>query len=128
MKLRISLAALVIAALSGCSTFGNLDSGLSALNGRNIHDAINVLGYPASQQQIAGQTVYTWSIDNSTQYQMPNTTTTSGYAGGVPFSATTTGTQAVNMSYLCTIKLGTDSDGRIVNYDWSGNLAGCDRW
>ena len=52
----------VFALLAGCEAalIKNMDRGLQAFVGKDIHSAITVLGEPNRQQAIAGDTVYTW--------------------------------------------------------------------
>ncbi len=55
-----ALSLTACASLTGCAVGGDMELGLSRLVGRNVKDVVSVLGYPTSQVQVAGDTVYTW--------------------------------------------------------------------
>ncbi len=126
---RVVLGAIVAVALSGCSTFDTLDTGLAGLVGQPLDVAISRLGYPDGSMNVADTTVYVWGHDTSVTMPQYGSQTTSGYVGNTPFSSTTygqTGTSTVN--YECTIRLGVNQQNVIVRYDWEGNLGGCMRY
>jgi hypothetical protein len=125
--MRLSLVvgiALAAPALSSC-VFQRLNEGLPRLMGRDIHEAINVLGYPSDQRVIAGDTVYTWSTGATVPFPVTNYSTTTGI-NGAPFQMTTATPGFVPMSLPCQIQLATNGEGRIINWRWQGNLGGCD--
>lgn len=126
MKNALILSALL---LIGCVEPGpQIDSGLTLLIGQDIHAAIDRLGYPASQREIAGDTVYTWSTDRRTTMTLPTTHTTTGNVDGTPFYATTTGTEDIPLHFHCAIQIATDGVGKIKRYEWEGNRGGCGRY
>ncbi len=51
--------------LAACVSFANMDAGLQRLMGHDVHDAIDVIGYPTSQAEIAGDTVYDWYVQSN---------------------------------------------------------------
>lgn len=120
--------AIVVAAvaLSGCATFGQLEDGLNALVGRHEKEAFSALGYPNSKQEFSGDTVYYWGESRNSAVFMPQTATTTGYVGRTPVFGTTTSSQLVPVSYNCTIKLVVGEGKVIKDWEFSGNLAGCE--
>lgn len=104
----IALAAIV--SLAGCIS-GPMQKGTDSLLGHNIQFAIDKLGFPSGQREIAGGTVYVWAANRgSVATVMPT-----GNGGGFGMAA----------QYYCIIQLGTDSNGTITRTQWEGNLAGC---
>lgn len=124
----VLFAAAVAATLTGCVTFGDLDRGLQSLVGQPLDRAVDVLGYPTTQLQVAGDTVYVWSVDRRGTLLMPQTTTMNGYVGTTPVGGSATTMQAVPMHGDCTIKLGVGADNVVKRYDWEGNHMGCDSY
>ncbi|MBG7619367.1 hypothetical protein I5R65_07815 [Herbaspirillum sp. AP02] len=118
------------AALTGCATWGQLDDGLKGLLGQPIDVAINKIGYPNSEQTIAGRKLYRWGSSSQQMAYMPTTTTTNGYAGVgsgfTPYSSTTTGGTFVPLNYTCQITLEVDAKQIIQRYQADGNLGGCE--
>lgn len=112
-------------ALCGCSTFSNIESGLSALMGRPASEAFGVLGYPSGKQQFGSDTVYYWSISRSGMLMMPQTATTTGYVGRTPIYGATQYNTAMPVNYNCQIKLVADSSDTLKNWEYEGNIGGC---
>ena len=84
-----------------------LTNSLWAFHQHNIQELIKYLGYPTSQQQIAGDVVYVWSYKQN----MPDL-----YGNPTAFTA------------YCNIQAGTDVDGTIKNTHWDGNRLGCTQY
>ena len=124
----ILAALLVCALLSGCATFGQVDAGLKGLRGKNIQTAFDVLGYPSGKQEFGNDTVYYWSVEESSTMLLPTTSTTSGRVGDTSFSGTTTSNQLVPINNSCLIKLVAGKNGVIKNYEWTGNIGGLGRY
>ncbi|GFM29276.1 DNA polymerase gamma [Novosphingobium sp. PY1] len=124
--IRNSLAALgLVAALSGCTTFSNMDKGLDALQGQPIEAAFAKMGMPNSEGILAGHKVYIWSNAYSMTMPTPQTTNYQGTVGTTPYSGTASTTAWKTSEYECTIRLFVDENERINNYDYSGNIGGC---
>ncbi len=102
-----------------------MEADLQWLVGQNIRVAIAHMGYPASQREIVGDTVYEWSIDRHGGVVLPTMSNTNGQIGGVPYSANTYGTETVPTHSYCTIQLATTADGTVKSYHWEGNARGC---
>jgi hypothetical protein len=118
--------ALVLAGLSGCTTFSTLDKGLQTFVGKPPQEAFDVMGYPKGEDRIAGRTVYVWGRHFSMAMPLSTNSTTTGSVAGTPFTATTSGTQWVDGEYECNVRLFVGDDGLVRNYDWSGNMGGCE--
>lgn len=125
---RIGCAVLSGALVAGCATFGDLDSGLAAMVGHHQSDVFAALGYPSSKLDIGGDTVYYWRSSSSQTLFLPQTHTTTGYVGLNPVSVTTTQTQAIPIHYACEIKVVVGSDGLVKDWDYEGNLGGCESY
>lgn len=119
-------------ALTGCVTWSQFDDGLNALVGQPINAAIAKIGYPNTEQIIAGQKVYRWGTSSQGLISMPSQTTTIGSVGtGLgyrPYTATTYGSTMVPVSYQCTLTIVADEQEVIRNYGYDGNLGGCERY
>lgn len=126
MKLRCLFGVIMVAALSGCLTWGGFEEGLASFKGRPVSEAFDVLGYPAQQQQFGDDTVYTWATSHTGVIVTPTTSTTSGTVGSTPFRATTTGMGTTPVSYACTVKLIVGPDNLVRRYDFEGNMGGCE--
>ena len=90
-----------ISVLISCSTFKHMEEGLSSLGGQHIDSLINKIGYPDGQNFIAGKKLYIWDSRSLL-----------GYDGNV-------------YDYNCSITVEVDSSERIIGYQYSGNIGGC---
>jgi hypothetical protein len=122
-------AAAFCAALSGCATFGQLETGLNGLIGQDIGSAISVLGFPSSERNIAGMRLVEWGRSNNATFAMPTTSTSTGYvqsgAGVATYTSTTNSSVPVTMNFNCHIALQVGPDNIIRRYQYEGNLGGC---
>jgi len=127
-KLKVITLLIFAAALGGCATFGQMESGLNALMGKNEREAFNVLGYPSGKQQFGNDTVYIWSVSSSGVLFLPQTSTTYGTVGTTPVYGTTTYNQVVPVNYNCLIKLVSNSEGTLIHWEYNGNIGGCESY
>lgn len=112
--------------LSGCATWGQLDEGLDSLINQPISTAIDRIGYPNSDQMIAGRKIYRWGNSQQSAMYVPTSSYTYGTVGAnTPYSATTTGGTYVPVNYNCSIALEVDANEIIRRYQYNGNLGGC---
>ncbi len=113
--MRIVVVGLCVAAAVGCAATleRNMNSGLQRFVGKDVHEAIRVLGYPAADQVIAGDHVYRWSTS-------AGATALTTAAGGV-------GLTQVNAEG-CTIDLVVDPANVVTRYSWTGTRRSCDRY
>lgn len=104
-----------------CSTFSNIDEGVSSLRGQNINSLISIIGLPSAEQNIAGRKIYVWdtsqTVSTTTAVPTYNPSGFSTYAY-VPSSA----------QYVCTIKVVVDENDIIQSHELEGNIGGCERW
>lgn len=118
----------IAAILTGCAS-QRLNDGLPHLVGKNIGYAINYLGYPQSEQTIAGKKVYTWG--NSSTFTTTQTVRTPvsgsvyGLGGGASYSGYTTSVVPQTYNYQCTIRLIANEKDVIERWEWNGNEGGC---
>ena len=114
--------------LAACATFGNMEKGLNQLMSQPFEAAIDTLGYPKGQMQIGEHTVYAWG--RSFEMSMPTTSTsnTTGYVGYKPFNATTNTTSWQTAEYSCDIRVVVGPDNIIKNWEFDGNIGGCEAY
>ena len=117
---------LLVISLTSCATFGQMERGLTELQGEDIQTAFNVLGYPSGKQVFGTDTVYYWSVNSSGTLLLPHSTSTYGTVGTTPVYGTTYSTQAVPIHYNCLIKIVADEYGTIKSWEYRGNIAGCE--
>ena len=103
---KIAVIALCAAFLSGCAT-ARLNTELQKAIGQPVDVLVNAWGYPASQREIMGQMLYTWSNDGGVM-AVPL------YGGGV-FAG----------RLQCQVEVAIDAQHIITRYQWSGNNGGC---
>ena len=84
-------------------TFKTLDRELASLIGQPISVAIDRLGLPDSEAEIAGEKVYTWSLS-----------TVTAWTGDAQLS--------------CRIRLSTNSSSIITRKDYFGNRGACSHY
>jgi hypothetical protein len=126
---RLGLLSMVGATvLAACTTFDDIEAGLTSLEGRPLSAAVSKLGFPDEEREIAGQKVYIWASARSGSYTVPQTNTGYGWAGGRPFTYTYQTQQVQSFNHSCVIRVMTDSNGLIVNWDVEGNIGGCERY
>ena len=108
MKIAVFAAVALIAAgaLTGCVST-RMNDGLNYLIGKPVQFVINRFGYPDSQREIMGHTLYEWSNEGGAM-AVPL------YGGGV-FAA----------RLQCHVEVAVDSRLIVTSYQWSGNNAGC---
>lgn len=123
------LLALAIVSLSGCASFSQLDDGLNALVGKPLSTAVDTLGVPNGERVITGRHYVQWGRTSAGFMPMPTNSYTYGTANVGSsygnYSATTLGTIYVPVSYNCTVTLTVDSNERISDWSYDGNLGGC---
>ena len=127
MKMRIPVSVMVAVALTGCVA-ADMDNGLDALMGQDIHAAIGRLGYPDGQWAILGDKVYYWGLSRRFSPPVSNISTTAGMAGGTPVYGTTTSSSWLPHISNCRIQITTDQNDIIKSSRWSGwigSLSGC---
>ncbi len=117
--------------LSSCA-FDQIESGFTALEGQKIQTAFEYLGYPDSEQEIAGSKVFTWgreftrtSVTPVNSYNYGGIYGYDGYGSAVGYS--TSYIPQTNY-YSCTLKLITDQDGTIIDGQYDGDLGGCAKY
>jgi len=127
MKMRIPALVTVAVALVGCVP-DDMDKGLNALMGQDIHAAIGRLGYPDGQRTVLGDKVYFWGFSRKFSPPVSSISTTSRMAGETPIYGTTTSTSGLPPILNCRIQITTDQNDIIKSSRWSGwigSLSGC---
>lgn len=109
--------------LTGC-VGTRMESGLQALTGAPLQYAISRLGYPDGERTIAGEHLYVWSTNH--EALLPVTSGSYGNVGGVGYSQTNVG--LMRAQAYCTIQLSVDAGGIVRNYQYSGNVMGCQNY
>ena len=88
-------------ALYSCSTFKNIEIGLTRATGRSINSLISRIGYPTDERIIAGRKLYIW-----------DTRRLVGWDGNI-------------IDLYCKITVEVDSNDKIIYWTYSGNRGGC---
>lgn len=114
--------------LTGCATFGQMDEGLNSLIGKDKNIAFQALGYPSQEQTFDDTNVYTWTNSTTGVAMYSSPQTTYGTVGNTSFYGTTTQTNYLPVEYSCKIQVATDKEGKIKNYNYSGNMGGCESY
>ena len=122
--------------LTGCSTFEDIDKGLSNLYGQHIDSLIAKIGYPNKQNEVAGRKLYVWDSSQTVSYSMPVTNYNSGSVNAYgtygsaygTYSGTSTSWVPQVANYFCTITVEVDSSETIVAAQYGGNIGGCERY
>lgn len=104
-RLQSIAAVVILAATAGCAT-RQLTEGLTSLKGQPVSVAFTKLGYPTSEQTIAGHKVYVWSTDH--------------------FGPDLSGPGLAE--YNCKIRVIITDQNIISTWDWEGNEVGCQRY
>ena len=121
-------ATAAVCALQGCA-LNTLNKGLPLLMGESLETAVQVFGLPNQKYEYGSETVWVWnnSFGGVIPIYSPSTSTTTGYVGTTPISATTTtgSTSYMPVQYQCEIKLKTDASGTINHWQYYGNEGGC---
>lgn len=127
---KIVFAAMIAAAaiVGGCTTFEDMDAGLNDFKGQHYNAAFAKLGFPDSEKNIAGYTVYVWGSQSSGSYTIPTTSTATSYVNGQTIYTQIQGTRTVDYDYNCKIEVIVDASGIIVASKFDGNIGGCERY
>ena len=99
MRSRIAYAMIAASMLAGCAGAIIKDK-MASLAGQPINAAIDKLGFPTEQTEIAGRKVYIWSSRSFVE----------------------------GTSYECKIRAIVDDHDTIINWDFEGNEGGCQRY
>lgn len=130
------MLAVMILALSACAS--RLEQGLPLLQGRSIDQAIAYLGHPHGETMVAGRKVYSWYDEYAiTSYDddfSPHGGLGLGFGShrgvgmgmgfGIPFGP---GYRRTDV-YRCTVRAITDQRGIIVETDYTGSQASCQKF
>lgn len=120
--------------VASCSTFEDIDEGVSRLYGQPVDNLIAIIGFPDQERTIAGRRLLVWSTTEQVTVFRPVTTRSSGRAevesfrGEVQanFERDETSFVPVLETRECTIRVQVDPSERIVFHDLRGDLAGCE--
>jgi hypothetical protein len=113
--------------LGGCTDVHlreDMTAGLQRLVGHDVQDAIEKLGYPASQRTVDGEIIYTWrgrrwaGAMYVPRSPMGDADTEEPVPTGTPM------THGPQVRSACDIEIVTGRTGRIKGYEWEGN-SGC---
>jgi hypothetical protein len=114
----------LLIAVTGCC---NMDEVMTSWEGCHINEVIAQWGYPDSQQEIAGRTLYRWG-DSGSMY-VPQTSTTYGHVnayGG--YTANTYYSGGYNVQLYCIRTLEVDSRGYVISWQYEGNNCSNSGW
>lgn len=121
------LAYLAVLALAGCAANAPRDAGPAGLAGRNVRDAIVLMGTPETQSESGADTVYTWSRTTESATYLPNQTVNSGFIGNPSPGALEGPSGAyVAQQRTCRIRMTAARDGKVKSVDFKGPRGACD--
>ncbi|SCW76999.1 hypothetical protein SAMN02927900_04748 [Rhizobium mongolense subsp. loessense] len=123
-----TLALISLAVASGCTTMEDAKPAMQSLKGQPVQAAFAKLGYPDAEQNIAGKKIYVWNTSSSGTYTVPTTNTATTYVNGQAIYSTVQGTRTESYDYSCKLRLIASQGGIIENWDWDGNIGGCERY
>ena len=110
--------------LAGCAG-QMIHESMQPMIGRPATHAFAKLGFPDSEDTVAGRKFYVWTTESSGSHLVPqfNTGTIRGKDGTTTFSYTTFEEQFYH--HECRLRVFVDAKDRIAAYDLNGNDAGC---
>ena len=122
--------------LGACTTFEDIDSGLTTFRGAPADSLIAALGYPDGERLVAGKRLLVWNTDRNVTTVTPVTSYNSGNASAYgssgsaygSYSGTTTSYVPTTTNYNCTLLVEIDANNTIIGHDFEGNLGGCARY
>lgn len=123
-RVAVILAAL---ALAGCANFEALDAGLDTLKGQNRDVAIQRLGFPDDQKEIAGKDVYIWTTGGTFYQPGSYFGGCSDRYGGIR-SMSCVGFMPSTTYAFCEIRVIADKSGTIVDTERRGDAATCEQY
>jgi hypothetical protein len=126
MVLRLIVLGLVLF-VSGC-VFSTMEKGLDTLTGQHIDVAIDALGLPSAEMNVAGRRVIIWSTERNMVLPQTNTSYTSGNVGSTPYYGSTTSTSYAPHHLSCVVKVEVDAEGIIKTWEYEGNLGACETY
>lgn len=135
MKINCRVVSLLFLAfiLTSCSTFQDISDGLDRFSGKHVDSLIDVIGYPTYQQKVGSHDLYIWDSSQVVTFSMPKTTyhsgSVSGYGGGYgTYGGTSTTYVPQTYNYNCKITIEVDNQDRIIDWNFEGNIGGCERY
>jgi len=125
-----------LAATASCTTFEDIDGGLTQFQGQPVNTLIDVLGFPDAEQTIANRRIVIWNTNRNVTTTTPVTSYGTGSAnvygaGGYGYgnySTTTTTYVPTTVNYNCTLKVEIDRNNKILGHDFEGNIGGCEQY
>jgi hypothetical protein len=119
--------------LTGCMTVQQrLQQGLQSLHGQHLEVAMQRLGVPVGEEQVAGMRVLVWSTNETrTDYVTRSTTASAGILGGEKtrnYGTKIDITTPVIVHAHCTVKLRVGKDDIIQGSGYDGDLQACRRY
>ncbi|AOB30377.1 hypothetical protein AKI39_06210 [Bordetella sp. H567] len=133
MKNSIRILVLGSCLLTGCMTSQQrFQQGLQTLHGQPLQMAMQRLGVPVGEENIAGMRVLVWSLNETrTDYVTQSTSASAGrYGGEKPkeYGAQFAITTPVVLHAHCTVKLHVDHDNIVRGSGYDGNIKTCRRY
>jgi hypothetical protein len=128
--MRPSFALIVLLCLSACAT-ATIEKGVPYFIGKDISFAIEYLGYPDEEMNLAGKKVYVWKNSFSHTSSMtvfkPQYTTASTPFGPVSSFTSVQDEVPISIDGDCRIRLIT-TNKKVVGAEFEGNEAGCAKY
>jgi hypothetical protein len=119
----LALLACVIA-LAGCA--GQIiQRQMDSLLGQHVSAVFARLGYPDSEQVVAGRKIYLWGNQSSGVMPVSMPATTTGWVGTRPVTMTTQQWGMMPVNHSCLIRVVVDDSQIVRAFDYRGNEGGC---
>jgi hypothetical protein len=116
----------LLLALAGCATRGEIKTRLAELVGRPVKVAIDRLGLPTGQSSNGAKRAYFWVTNYSATVVTPEPPRQNfGILPPEGMSGFPVAGQDARYRIRCWIRLDVGPDDRIASYAWSGDPAGC---
>lgn len=134
-KLKYGIRVLVLGSclLAGCMTSQQrFQQGLQTLHGRHLEMAMQRLGIPVGEENVAGMRVLVWSVNEArTDYVTQSTAASGGLYNGhkyKDYGARIDVKTPVIVQAHCTVRLRVGPDDIVQGSDYSGDMRTCRRY
>jgi hypothetical protein len=112
--------------LVGCvGSYAKLYSEIPQYKGQKIDALVDRIGYPDSQTFVSGRVLYTWTTASTMQTVVQPTPAPPVALLPPQFYATSSEPEMTSLHFRCTLQVGTDGAGTILDLAWVGKAGTC---
>lgn len=116
---------LIATSLLCACAFSVMEKGLNSITGQHVDVAIDALGLPSGEMNIAGRRVLVWSTQRNMVLPQTTSSNTTGTFGTTPDRSATTYSGYSTTRLSCEIKMTIDTSDRIQTWEFEGNQGAC---